>query len=253
MSKEHLWPQWARQALHPDDRARLIEHLIDCQDGTSRREWLAPVFSATLKDVCVACNTGWMSQIEAIAKDLALPLVRGEHRFLDQKDQMLISGWSYMKILVLERADRRQQMIPKRRYQRVFAAAQRGGMTVPPTASVFIAAHIGALAGQYQHRGLLPRGSTATRPDLFVGTFTIGHLVVQVIENLEGPGHVIPERETIVEGRDRQIWPPTKPNRRIWPPGGGIRWPPPAPFSDLELAAYSGPLPGQEREWPATL
>jgi hypothetical protein len=243
MSKEHLWPEWVRRTLGKDERNQRIPHSIGRHDGRPPTEWPAPAFTATLKEVCVPCNTGWMAQIEAIAKEFAEPLVKGEPRFLDKEAQMFISAWSYMKILVLERVDRVRRILPKDRYQRVFEAARVGGMTVPPNATVFIASHVGGLAGQYQHRGLAPRGKGASRPDLFVGTFTLRHLVVQVIENLDNDGPRLPEREPAVDGRDRPIWPPSRRDFRLVPPGRGLRWPVSKPLSDDELTIFAGPLP----------
>ncbi|HEY5708972.1 MAG TPA: hypothetical protein VIS51_06220 [Solirubrobacterales bacterium] len=244
MSKEHLWPEWVRRTLKDDEMRRRIPHSIGHHDERPPKEWSAPAFTATIKGVCVPCNTGWMAQIEGIVKEFAEPLVKGEPRFLSKEAQMFISAWSYMKILVLERVDRGRRILPKDRYQRVFNAAQVGGMTVPSTATVFIAAHVGGLAGQYQHRGLAPRGHGASRPDLFVGTFTLRHLVVQVIDNLENDGPRLPgEREPEVDGRDRSIWPPTRRNLRLLPPARGLRWPSSAPLSDDELTIFAGPLP----------
>ncbi|MFL5900826.1 MAG: hypothetical protein ACJ75S_06470 [Solirubrobacterales bacterium] len=243
MSKEHLWPEWVRRTLDEDEQRERIPHSIEHHDRRPAQNWSAPAFTATLKGVCVSCNTGWMAQVEGIAKEFAEPLVKGEPCFLDKEAQMFISAWSYMKILVLERVDRSRRMIPKDRYRRVFAAAQVGGMTVPPTATIFITSHVGGLAGQYQHRGLAPRGQGASRPDLFVGTFTLRHLVVQVIENLNGDGPRLPEREPAVDGRDRSIWPPTNRNFCLLPPARGLRWPPATPLSDGELTVFAGPLP----------
>lgn len=219
MSKEHLWSDWVRRTLSEDEQLRRIPHSIGRHDGQPPERWSAPAFTATLKGVCIPCNTGWMAQIEAIAKGFAEPLIKGEPRFLSKEGQMFISAWSYMKILVLAHVDRDRLILPKDRYQRVFEAAQIGGMTVPPTATLFTAAHVGGLAGQYQHRGLAPRGQGASRPDLFVGTFTLRHLVVQVIENLENDGPRLPEREPAVDGRDRSIWPPTMRSIRLFQRG----------------------------------
>jgi hypothetical protein len=79
MSREHLWPEWARCALEADSGrpAPLVPHVIAWSDGHARG-WKAPIFSATLKDVCRVCNNGWMSDIEELSKEFVLPMLRDE-------------------------------------------------------------------------------------------------------------------------------------------------------------------------------
>src|SRR5580693_10530755 len=59
MSKEHLWPRWAQAAIAPDQRGKKIRNALhDGPPGEPYKVWEAPVFEATLKDVCVECNRG---------------------------------------------------------------------------------------------------------------------------------------------------------------------------------------------------
>jgi hypothetical protein len=73
-SREHLWPRWAQDLLEQEERDQRVPHSIEPHDAPAKR-WNAPPFTATLKDVCRACNQGWMSQIEAEAKKHAEPLI----------------------------------------------------------------------------------------------------------------------------------------------------------------------------------
>lgn len=72
-SREHLWPRWAQDALKDEERTQPVPYSIELHDQDPV-VWDAPPFTATLKDVCRECNSGWMSQIEAEAKIYMEPL-----------------------------------------------------------------------------------------------------------------------------------------------------------------------------------
>jgi hypothetical protein len=93
-----------------------------------------------------------MSQIEAEAKEYAEPLIRREEGVLIDPDaQWAISRWAYLKVLLFERVDTRQRLLPERRYHEMYESSQVEP-TLPANMSVFLAAHAGLRQGQYQHR-----------------------------------------------------------------------------------------------------
>lgn len=230
LSREHLWPQWVLGLIEKESRPGNVPHSIEPHDRDPRR-FLAPLFSATLKAVCEDCNNGWMSDIEAEAKPYAAPLITGEEgQLLDLDAQWALARWAYLKVLLLERVDKRQRLLPPDRYRVLYDSLD--DPVLPSTASIFIAAHDGDLYGQYQHRGLTRRGGS--KVELFVGTFTVGHLVLQVIENVSGdPRAISPEREKEIAGHDERIW-------LFRPP---FTWPPGLALTDSGLAVFAGPTP----------
>jgi len=205
-------------------------HSIEPHDRPPRR-FHAPLFSATVKAVCERCNNGWMSDIEQKAKPCATPLILGEEgALLDPDAQWALARWAYLKVLVLERVDARQRLLPLNRYRLVYDSLDDPAL--PTSATIFIAAHEGDLYGQYQHRGLTRRGGSEI--EIFAGTFTVGHLVLQVIENLTGdPRGILPEREEGIAGHDASIWP-------FRPP---FTWPPGLALTDSGLTVFAGPTP----------
>lgn len=169
-------------------------------------------------------------------------MVRGERVFLSRGDQMLASAWAYLKVALLAQVDKRRSFIPDQRFREIFTRAQEGGMKVPQAASVFIAAHDGELLGQYQHRLL---GLPGSSPDLFVGTFTLRHLTLQVVEHLASDVPVLNlEREPEIELAVGRIWFPSTRHLRLWPPARGLRFPLGPALSDVGLTAFTGPEPG---------
>jgi hypothetical protein len=88
-----------------------------------------------------------MSQIEGEAKEFAEPLIRGEESVLIEPDaQRALSRWAYLKVLLFERVDTRQRLLPEHRYHEMYESSQRVP-TLPANMSVFLATHAGLPAG----------------------------------------------------------------------------------------------------------
>jgi hypothetical protein len=99
--------------------------------------------------------------------------------------------------------------------------------------SVFLAAHVGQRVGQYQHRLLADVGTE--KPELFLGTITMKHLVVQVLEDIANDGEVKTfQHDYRVGGYEARIWPFCEP----------FAWPPRRALTDLGLEIFGGPQPG---------
>lgn len=233
-SREHLWPRWAQGALGKEERGQLTPHSLEPHDGPGKR-WEAPPFTATLKDVCQQCNSGWMSRIESEAKAYMEPMITGTKGLLIDVDaQWAISHWAYLKVLLFERVDTRQRLLSERHYREMYESSL-SEPTLPANMSVFLAAHQGQRVGQYQHR-LLADAETE-KPELFIATITMKHLVVQVIEDIANDGEVKTfQHDHRVGGYEARIWPFTKP----------FPWPPRRALTDLGLDIFGGIRPGEE-------
>jgi hypothetical protein len=228
MSKEHLWPRWAQAAIAPAQRGKKIRNALhEGPPGEPFKVWQAPAFATTLKDVCVGCNSGWMSKIEASAKPFALPLMLGRSIALGPEAQRTLALWAYLKCSLFQTMERDTRL--KEAWAKaypVFYETQAAGK-LPVIVSVFTARHVGALVGQYQHRLL----GSPDRPAALIQTFTTGELTLQIIRSYLGHRVLDVNRSPSVTGRDRRIWPTS--GMFIWPPGGAL--------SDAELAIYTGP------------
>jgi hypothetical protein len=232
-SREHLWPRWAQGTFEEEERDQLVPHSIEPHDGPPKT-WDAPPFSATLKEVCQQCNNGWMSQIEEEAKVYAEPLIAGkEDLVIDVDAQWAISRWAYLKVLLFERVDKRQRLLPERRYREMYESSL-DEPTLPANMSVFIAAHEGLRHGQYAHR--LLADAESRKPELFIGTITVRHLEVQVIEDIADDGEVKTfQHDKRVAGNEARIWPFCEP----------FKWPPGLALTDVGLEIFGGPKPSE--------
>jgi hypothetical protein len=90
-------PKWVRKALQ-------IGELVREFSGTTyvgAAETLAIVFH----EVCVSCNTGWMEDLERVARPVLGPLllgaVPGTSRVLDPDQQAILATWAVKTSLLL--------------------------------------------------------------------------------------------------------------------------------------------------------
>lgn len=234
MSREHLWPQWARRTFDSAAAKQQVSHSLHDGSGPAYKAWDAEVFSATIKRVCAACNNGWMSDLEARAQPHAEPLLLGETRTLDSDAQRAISLWAYLKCLLFVAAGGDVMAEALAPAYPTFLDLQAEGL-LPLHTSMFTARHIGPRQGQYQHRLL---GDGSDLPSLFIQTFTIRQLTVQVVKNYRVRAPIELERDPAVGEADHRIW-PVGPSF-VWPPGPGL--------DDSGLTVYTGPQP-RSRRW----
>lgn len=106
-------------------------------------------FKTTVKNVCKACNNGWMGSIEGVAKRVLTPLILGESRHIEEGDQGAIALWAQKTALIsmlLSSAEDRAQGygLPPSEYELLYA---RRDMLEPLPSSQF---WIGRYAGSLQ-------------------------------------------------------------------------------------------------------
>ncbi len=95
LSGEHVMPKWL-STIGFDLRPRLYE--VGPLNRIPKR-WTSTPFTMTVKVVCKACNSGWMAQLEEMAKDVLTPLVVGAPMRLDADHQTVIASWSHKTAL----------------------------------------------------------------------------------------------------------------------------------------------------------
>jgi hypothetical protein len=107
-SKEHMWPEWAK------------EHLPN--DG----EWYRPLFyqtkgkittkgkpskirqnglrNLTVRTVCRSCNNSWMSKVEERSKPIISKLMLGENHSISHADRRQLREWLFLKACVFDQS-----------------------------------------------------------------------------------------------------------------------------------------------------
>lgn len=105
---EHIWPQWLRQLPGP---SKMMGLTLVPREITSSRTIRASTFGFPItvqekrgdrnpapydlrvKMVCGACNSGWMSALEAQVKPILFRLVESESSELSRKEQAVLARW----------------------------------------------------------------------------------------------------------------------------------------------------------------
>jgi len=86
LSREHLLPDWL-QGVFPN--VDLVTH-FRAIGRNDRHEWDARPFSERVRFVCVRCNNGWLSQLEAAVKPIMIPMLQHRPCVVDRRAQELL-------------------------------------------------------------------------------------------------------------------------------------------------------------------
>jgi hypothetical protein len=189
-----------------------------------------PPFRQKVRDVCGACNHGWMSRLEVTAQRVLTPLILGQPSRVEAADQGAIAAWvqktALTAMLVSSEADRdRGYGLPVEEYHELYALRDEPR---PLPASQF-------WAGRYEGvRGWSIRVTPLAvrvdglpepdRPQAYAMIILLGQLVLQ------GVRFTTPSLQVRVS-----TW-----LSEWWPPAGPITWPTGTPLHDdgfLDFAA----------------
>jgi hypothetical protein len=97
LSKEHVIPQWLLKHLGLPADDKLFQGVASSADGTlSQTPRIHSSFNFVQGHVCEECNNGWMSQLEAAAKPILVPLIDGERTIesLAEEEAHMVGKWT---------------------------------------------------------------------------------------------------------------------------------------------------------------
>jgi hypothetical protein len=96
LTKEHVFPKWLRRALS----AERIGFAFG-PPGTAPLDFL----SVTLREVCAACNHGWLHDLEHAFRALMLPAIEGrsDSLTLSTESQTVIAVWAVKTWFLVQR------------------------------------------------------------------------------------------------------------------------------------------------------
>jgi hypothetical protein len=182
LTQEHVRPRWLEGAIEEDAP-------LGYRHGTAGAEpapleWTGRGFTHTVGDVCRRCNSGWLSELESAAKPLLTPMIRGKHQTLGPRQQRVVATWVMKTAAVIDRTHRHRTVPPE--HGRVL----RERREPPPGVYVWLAAYgVDTFVGT--HKGFqFPSGGGID--DAYGATFSIGHLVLQVLGLPEGEAEPFP-------------------------------------------------------------
>ena len=219
MTREHVWPDWIGRMFFDykrGDHAPLAPHRASSSlKHEPDREWTAPSFTSEAKVVCKDCNEGWMNDLEAAAKPILAPMLRGKRVVLDTDAQAIVARWLTKTAMVFQRTTPRRP-VPERHTRYLYDHRRP-----PPSCQVWIGARTaedGGILSGIQSARLKPE---AAEP---AGQVFSAYLVTVGIAAFVGQlfGHDLPRfdfpwgHEGMFASAVEQIWPPFEPIQ--WPP-----------------------------------
>jgi hypothetical protein len=112
MTKQHIWPKWLKKICPPTatSHTQTIGEFITFSPGSmhpprSVRTHKGHAGSRKIKNVCVTCNNGWMSQLEEAAKESAVPLILNQKFNLTSYQQRELARWFTLMTMMVEFTD----------------------------------------------------------------------------------------------------------------------------------------------------
>src|SRR5574339_65289 len=100
LTNEHVWPDWLVQEFGKG--AYEAAHFRPGK-GIQRKHDQDSI-ELTVRRVCDPCNSGWMSNIERVAKPLLLPLILGtaKRATFNANQQTLVANWIVLRAMVFD-------------------------------------------------------------------------------------------------------------------------------------------------------
>lgn len=191
LTNEDVWPLWLVDELptHPQQlrNVRMLGRIDLVTGAASFRERDEGPTSVTskVKVVCKReCNNGWMSRLEGDVKPVMLPLIYGEQKRLQAKEQQLLSFWAAKTAMMAEYTDDSTRVTTDE--QRHYLYTHREKRWLPPGSVVWMGSFEppdAVLGRGYWHRtrgdgdparGIVP----PPQGNLQQTTFVIGRLLL---------------------------------------------------------------------------
>lgn len=91
LTREHVFGKWVAKTgldLSP------LEHHAGPLNALPRHLGNQPPYRQEVRDVCGACNNGWMSRLESAAQPVLTPLILGDSGAIAVGDQPMIAMWA---------------------------------------------------------------------------------------------------------------------------------------------------------------
>jgi hypothetical protein len=101
LSREHVFPQWIER-LFPDHERDFIRLGVTLEGDEREHTRPGRGIDFVTKEICPACNNGWMAELESAAKPIIEPLILDQPRGLDPTEQHIVATWGTKTVLTIQ-------------------------------------------------------------------------------------------------------------------------------------------------------
>ncbi len=246
ITREHVFSDWLnRVPLLPPGQS--WQMFITRDGGRPPIERTSPVLDQKVGRYCQDCNTGWMSDIEGNAHQIATSLILGQRASLTPADQLALATWATLRAYVIEASQiggERDVLATATDYVAMFVGHRPSSETLVHLAR--FAEPGGIYAWPCYGRGWVEGGVDLVQ---WSTTIVIGHLVLRVCGRDGGtpgkPSVLAPEFANLSSFDEKGVY-------RIWPPAPyTIQFPPPRQLTRQTIIDFaSEPLPQMSTQCP---
>ena len=224
-SREHVFPQWLSRYYHEREADGVFT--LWSPEGRARK---VRIVDATVRRVCEACNSGWLSRLETSSEPILRGLISGQETTLQPTEQRVLSLWGVKTCFMLQLYQHSTEKIAPLAH---YIDLHRERQPQPGTR-----VSVGAYSGE--HRG---GHSMMGRPELRVQSdrgalLSWGYVLVLKIDRL------VLKVFWIHNHRDVQIARRAEEHEvlsDIWPPNlSAVSWPPVFALTDDSYFAIMG-------------
>ena len=227
LDREHIWGEWLKQYVRSNINSHRLREDEIGKPGTLSKVRITPrtgePLLTKLKIVCKACNSGWMSRIQNVAKPFLLPLIQGRRTTFGLAAQRAITAWCTMATMTGDYLSRDSTAIAISQGERDWFRDSG----IPPENWKIWIGHYAGSKGRWSHFvvPILDANSISdikndgfAQPNTQTTTFVIGNLFVHIISG---------DADTV----SRWVWPsgspltiklvqitPTRESIVVWPP-----------------------------------
>lgn len=213
LTAEHVWPAWVDQYIPtiPGGTAG-YKHKHGTSDGRFEALFEYKRLDHRAKVVCLACNNGWMNDLENAGRPVLKEMIAGTGVALDAEAQRTVATWAAKTAMCVERTfPSATQAIPDHFYEDLYENPSRP----PSSITVWAGCYLGDTPFGISHRSWPLWQFVRRQPSsMFQATYRIGHLIIQLLGAEPGDDfELINDRsENLI-----QLW-PTLVAQTSWPP-----------------------------------
>jgi hypothetical protein len=231
-SNEHAWPEWLTNEIKRiiGDPGAPMAYVRSA--GSSDLMWVEDALESlevVVTCVCHTCNQKWMKKLEDRVSIYGKPMMNGQHKTLDPRQQVHLARWATKTAIVFEcdKTDVAAQDSP--RTPRARCIQTKLGKYPPVTTQVFLAHYSGPrLLDRWRYAWT--RIGTKEPEHVSLSSFVLGEVLIYVFAN-PWNRH---KRPFSALGSDRMI-------PLLGRQSGDIDWPPPTPITeDMFVALQAG-------------
>lgn len=217
LTREHVFGDWLSKIGLEDDPGETVAGSLN-QIG--RRMGESRPFRTKVKNVCAACNNGWMSNLEGVARRVLTPLALGQPGRIELADQGAIATWvqkTALMAMYLSSAEDREagHGLPPSEYASLYR--QRDSVEPLPNSRFWIARYTGQLRlGSVWVTPLAVNVEGLSEPELPQGyamTIAVGTVLLHGVRFTDLPFYI----DVATKRALGEIWPATE--DVVWPVG----------------------------------